>query len=153
MISKTDLGIRVRDKISGLVGTATSWHENFSGVAQVGITAPAKNGVPPEPMCFDVTQVEFAGPKERIIDFTSPPAHEFSLGDQVKDTMTGFVGRITSLSTFVNGCAYAVLQPESKKNEWPERQSIPVAQIEMIKPFKKPVVEQKRGGPMQRVMR
>ena len=71
------------------------------------------------------------------------------LGDEVKDTVTGFKGIVTGISTFLHGCRRIAVQPKiDKEGKIPEPNWIDEPQLKVVK--KKKVSEGKRdtGGPM-----
>lgn len=155
MLSKTDLGRKVRDKVTGFTGIATSWHDKFDGAPQIGISPPVDDkGNNVEALCFDVAQVEAVESKiHRTIEAVPPAPHSFNLGDEVRDTISGFVGKITDFTTFLNGCVYVQLQPQTTKNEFPDRVHLPINRVELKNPVKAPTEPPRRGGPVTRAPR
>ena len=45
--------------------------------------------------------------------------HGFNLGDEAKDTITGFGGVIVAITTWLNGCVRMTLQPREMKDGKP----------------------------------
>lgn len=79
---------------------------------------------------------------------------ELALGTVVRDTVTGFQGKITAASIHLNGChRYVVEPPLDKDSKIQDGQWFDAQRLEVIKP---PVSQQKQtrtGGPTTRVAR
>lgn len=73
------------------------------------------------------------------------------LGDQVKDSVTGFSGIVTGITGYLNGCRRIIVQPKMKKDgKMPDSSYIDEPQLTVTK---KKAVKIKRaavtkGGPM-----
>ena len=70
-----------------------------------------------------------------------------SLGDKVKDRVTGFVGIVTSRSEYISGCARCGVQAEAKGNEQKEPAWIDELQLVIVKAGVVKVGPQNTGGP------
>jgi len=56
-----------------------------------------------------------------------------SLGNEVKDTVTGFTGTATSRIEYLNGCKQICIKPKMVKDgEMPEGQYIDIQQVEVV---------------------
>ncbi len=70
-----------------------------------------------------------------------------NLGDEAKDSITGFKGMIIGRCEYLNGCVRFLIQPKKLKDEkMIEAEWIDVQQIEVTKKVKKKLVEIP-GGP------
>lgn len=152
-LTLADLGMTVRDRVSGYTGVATSWHDTYSGVAQIGVTSRVKDdGSYGDAMSFDLQQLEIVG--DRAMDMTMPAPHSFAIGDTVTDNVTGASGVIVEFSTFLNGCVHVSAQPKvDKDGKVPERFFWSVNRIALKEkapaaPAEKPT----RGGPVRKVV-
>ena len=73
---------------------------------------------------------------------------KFKLGDEARDTITGFAGVITCITFWLNGCIRIGIQPKELKDgkpinsEWIDEQ-----QVELIEKNKKEDGGKKSGGP------
>lgn len=71
-----------------------------------------------------------------------------NLGDEAKDTITGFKGVVTGKGEYLNGCVRYLIQPKKLKDEkiieaeWIDEQQIKVTKVATKKRIKK-----KPGGP------
>lgn len=58
---------------------------------------------------------------------------DINLGDRVRDPITGFCGIVTALTTWLNGCQRASVQPESLKDGIPQSsEHFDVPQLELV---------------------
>lgn len=63
--------------------------------------------------------------------------HRISLGDQVKDKVTGFKGIVTATTLFLNGCVRCAVQPPmGKDGKIPDSQYFDEPQLEILKKAK-----------------
>jgi hypothetical protein len=75
---------------------------------------------------------------------------KFNLGDEVKDSITGFSGIITARTQFLNGCIrYGITCTKLNKDGIPlESEYFDEQQLELVKKTKTPVKEDDLpGGP------
>jgi hypothetical protein len=71
-----------------------------------------------------------------------------SLGDKVRDTVSGFTGIVTAYTTFLHGCARVVVQPPvDKDGKLPESASFDVPQLDVLESKTIPKGSDKDGGP------
>lgn len=155
MIKKQDLGREVVDLVTGLKGIVTSWHENLGGIEQAGVTGEATGDKPGEIQCYDIVQLDVVAGGRVVPKVDAPKDRPFNLGDEVREVITGFKGKIIEFTTFLNGCCYAVIQPPvdpSKPGKWPERVQLAFPRIELVKKVEAPIAKPKTGGPSRAVM-
>ena len=73
------------------------------------------------------------------------------LGDEVRDTVTGFKGIAIGVTTWISGCDRYILQPKgvSKEGKLFDTQSFDEAMLEVIKAKKVKEDTHYTGGPRQ----
>lgn len=75
---------------------------------------------------------------------------EFSNGEEVQDTVSGFTGIIDCISLWLNGCRRYSVQPKMKKGETVRPDSIWIDEESLVKlsdGVKKKIKPTKTGGP------
>jgi hypothetical protein len=69
-------------------------------------------------------------------------------GDTVRDEITGFTGKVVSVTQWYAGCARLGVQaPLGKDGNVPDLQHFDVTQVELVKAGPRHPVEAKTGGP------
>jgi hypothetical protein len=147
------LGHKVKDLQTGSEGIAISYIENLSGTTQYGIQPQVKAGdtTVPNANGFDIDTIVDKG--KGISDKVKKPnARKFNFGDEVKDTATGFKGRVTAFTTFINGCVHCLIECLDKDGK-PLYDSFSVARLEYVNPPAVKVKATKTGGPITRAIR
>lgn len=75
---------------------------------------------------------------------------KFGLGDKVKDTVTGYVGIIVSVSFWLNGCVQCgVKAPIDKDGKVLEAEWFDDQQLELVKAERKRATPEETGGPQR----
>ena len=75
--------------------------------------------------------------------------HHIHLGDEVKDTVTGFKGIATGLTDFLNGCRRICIQPPiDKAGKAQEANWFDEPQVTVVKAGKVAAGPRNTGGPM-----
>ena len=76
---------------------------------------------------------------------------EITLGDKVKDTITGVTGIATARCTYLNGCDHIGFQRPYKDDKIPDIIWVDLPQVEVVgrKTVKKVKKTRKVGGPKQ----
>ncbi len=78
--------------------------------------------------------------------------NSIQLGDTVKDTITGVMGVVVSISNWLNGCQTLQVQPTHLKDGVPvDRIPFDVEQVELVSRRVTPKTERHTGGDAQRV--
>lgn len=74
---------------------------------------------------------------------------KINLGDEVKDTITGFKGIAIARTTWITGCCRINVQPKgiNKDGKLFEIESFDEPMLEIIKPKKPKKINRKTGGP------
>ena len=73
---------------------------------------------------------------------------KITLGDEVKDSVTGFKGVAVCRHSYLNGCDRISVQPKAIKGiELPEELSFDEPQLVITKAKKVPLGSKKTGGP------
>jgi hypothetical protein len=78
-----------------------------------------------------------------------------TLGDKVKDKVTGFTGIAVARTEWLNGCVRISVQPEgvTKEGATFKIEAFDLEQLEVTKPAKAAIAPKKTGGPMPDVSR
>lgn len=143
------LGMTAKDLITGYTGVITAWCEFHNNCDRIALQPRelTSDGKVQERTWFDITQLEVVD--EAVIGFVQAPEHEFKMLDEVRDTITGHKGIITSFTTWLSGCIRAGVQNKEVKDGRPvDDWVVPVQQLEMIKAYAPITVKPKTGGPM-----
>lgn len=118
------LGSKVRDKITGFEGVATSRHFGMAGELQIGVQPPVakdKLSEHPEGIVIDEATIEVIGAGESALA-TPVTETKIKLGEMVEDNVTGFRGIATTRSEFMNGCVFFSVQGKAvKKGDAPPK--------------------------------
>jgi len=114
------IGVRVRNKFSGIAGYVRSTFESLTGFQWIAVQPPIKEGENTEPKLIwsDISDWELL--KATRLSRPSPPdqPHQiFDLGSRLRDTVTGFTGIATGRTTHFNHCVSYDLQSEKLKKE------------------------------------
>lgn len=81
------------------------------------------------------------------------PEFKFNLGDEVKDTITGFPGVVICRSQWLNNCNTYTVQSKKLKDGAPQTgQAFDEPQLTLLKE-KQVKTHQKTGGPIREVRR
>ncbi|NTV70145.1 MAG: hypothetical protein HGA71_08375 [Azonexaceae bacterium] len=114
MADEIKLGSTVKDKVTGLIGTANQLRETLFGTRQIGIQPMGDGKTIPDPYFVDVQTIEVidAGLSESACQ--NPDHPEVNLGDKVRDVTSGEKGIATSRLTFMNGCVYFAVTVKAK---------------------------------------
>lgn len=70
-----------------------------------------------------------------------------TLGDKVKDTITGFTGIVVSRTVWLNGCIRLGVQGPLKDGKVPDAEHFDESQIALVKSKAIPSHEVRNGGP------
>ncbi len=140
------LGQQARDTVTGYEGILIAEHEYVHGCKRWGIQAPMKaDGTIPEDRLVDEPQLEVTKTKRVIV---ARAAKKFvKLGDEARDTVSGFKGIVMGRATFINGCHRTGLYPKiDEKGKHVDSQWFDEPQLRTIKkvPVKR---ETNSGGP------
>ena len=145
------LGNIVVDIVTGLRGTAASFHEPMVGMKQIAIQPQGDGQTIPESTYIDEYLVEVV--EDGIADRV-PPVEQapFQFGQEVRDIASGQVGKITSRVTYLNGCVHFGVTTNSQENKNPEHFYVDYHRLELVSDgvkAKVPVAGPS-GGPMIR---
>lgn len=73
---------------------------------------------------------------------------KISLGDEAKDTITGFSGIVVAVTKWLHGCERVTIQPKSLHDGSPiEPRTFDAPQCELVTPKAQPVGDPRTGGP------
>jgi len=71
------------------------------------------------------------------------------LGDEARDTITGFKGKVVAITEWLHGCRRVVIQPTDldKEGRIKLTETFDEAQVKVTKPVKVKKVKSTKGGP------
>lgn len=121
------LGQTMRDWTSGFTGLSICLVEHYSGLQRFGIQPRSEDGTKiPDALEVDAHTLEWVddGRSMNVIAPTGQP--DFVLGNEVKDSVSGFVGIAMIRVTHLNGCVYYTIVGKYDKDALhrDQRQSI-----------------------------
>jgi hypothetical protein len=146
------LGVIAEDRVTGITGTVTQIHEMLTGMNQVAIQPKGDGKTVPDALCIDEFIVKVL--EEGIADTVPAPEEtSFKLGQEVRDIVTGQVGKITCKVTHLNGCVYFMATANSKKNDPAEAFYVSHKRLELVSKgvAEKVVKTERSGGPSRRL--
>lgn len=114
-MSKIKLGDVAKDKITGFEGAVVAISYWLNSCERITLQPPSldKDGVPLKDSTFDSPQLELVSGKN--LDLAFKP--DVSLGDKVRDTVTGFEGVVIALSHWMSGEIRVSVQPRELKED------------------------------------
>jgi hypothetical protein len=118
------LGNKVKDRVSGFTGIATSKHTEFSGMVQYGIQPAVeakKLTEHPDAMSFDAVQVQYVGEGLAAIAKPTNVTLPFELGEEVEDRLTGIKGIAKRRNDWMNGCVSISIQQKGEPGKEPPK--------------------------------
>jgi hypothetical protein len=70
------------------------------------------------------------------------------LGDEARDTISGFKGQVIAITEWLYGCRRISIQPRELKDHKPvESYTFDEAQVELVAPLTPPATTRTNGGP------
>lgn len=151
---KIKLGQKVKDKMTGFVGTVDHIATYLYDSVKIGIQAPIdKDGKFGDCVGVDAIGVEIIEEKPVVDAIPSTP--KYSLGSKAKCNVTGFEGTIVAYVQYINGCVHYRVQPKMPKGGKADdytAEKFPEGSLEVKEPKKKPVPH-KTGGPREIIPR
>lgn len=79
---------------------------------------------------------------------------EINLGDEAKDTITGFTGIVIAITEWLNGCQRLSIQPKELREGKPiDNHVFDVEQLEFVQSLRKPEPVRRTGGDRPAVAR
>lgn len=109
------LGMKVREPSCGLIGITTMRTEMLSGCVQYAIQPEGDGKSSPDAVFYDDLILEYvdAGVSARIKP--ADPKATLRVGEEARDTVTGFKGILIERTTHLNGCVTYTVQPQQRK--------------------------------------
>lgn len=135
-----ELGYEVQDKISGLNGIVTDIGTHITGCTRIGVW-PVGDGDDPvarrgDQEWFYGAQLEIVDDDTELVDLGAEAITEttFSLGDRVKDDITGFEGCATTITFDIFNCPQVGVAPvdHTDPTENPDREWFDSVRLEKI---------------------
>lgn len=106
------IGNTVRDIVTGIQGIAAARVEFVSGNIQFTVQPVSKDNAYVEALAHDEQQLDFVDDGVAARSTPAPTSTGITLGEKVKDMVTGLVGIAVRKTTFLNGCVYYAVQGE-----------------------------------------
>lgn len=148
------LGMRVKDKVTGFEGIVDhiAYYPYMCNQVCIKPTKIKKDGGTQDGEMFDLPQVEIVN-KKPIYEVPELPEQRFEFGQKVKDSITGFTGKINGRAVYMNGCSRVLILPEfdpslrdTSRGLWtPENQVDAVGKV--LTTNKKKEAAPRAGGP------
>lgn len=157
MTTEIKIGHKVKDATTGMEGIVTGHIHMLSGTRQLIVQPRSADGSAiSDAWNIDVDSLDYVD--EGIVERSGTPNdHDIKLGEEARDRVSGVTGTVTTLTTFLNGCVYATIQPKAKKGatEKPETLFVSTTVVERVgmglsEAAKQPVKPAKTGGPSTR---
>jgi hypothetical protein len=153
-MSEIKLGMKVKDKVTGFTGIVEHIVHWLHMCPQVCVVPDklSKEGTIKGGAMIDLPQLEILSAKS-VMKIQPLPEQRFQFGQKVKDTITGFDGKLIGRAIYLNGCSRVCVQPEySQKTDVKLVSGIwfPEGQIEAVGKVIQPPKEKteiKTGGP------
>lgn len=160
-MSAVKLGQTVRDLVTGFTGVATSRLDHLNGNVQYAVMPKQKEGENtfPEAVYLDHHMLEVLddGVSAKVTKAVALPLTLQTLGVEVRDRITGFVGITTQKSTYMNGCVSFDVISKDKKKRGAETSWFEFSRLEFIGAGEQAIAVKPAadvpGGPPQRVQR
>ena len=116
------LGCKAKDKISGIEGIATIKSTHLNGCTRYFIQPPVKkknDTEVPEGFWIDEEEIIYidVGHSKTKGVLTSVKRLNITLGEKIKDLVTGISGIATSKTEFMNGCVQYAMKLKAKKGD------------------------------------
>jgi hypothetical protein len=105
-----ELGMKIREVISGVVGTAWSRRETLAGSIQFALQPVGDGKTLPESYNFDWQTLEIIDSGVAHLASPEDPTVKVKPGDKVKDPISGMTGVAIEKYTYMNGCVKIMVQ-------------------------------------------
>ncbi|PCI51413.1 MAG: hypothetical protein COB49_02055 [Alphaproteobacteria bacterium] len=74
--------------------------------------------------------------------------NDLNFGDEVKDTVSGFAGKVTAFAQYATGCSQVLVSPPvTKTGDYRDAQWFDIERILFVKPAKTKIPASPSGGP------
>jgi len=118
-----ELGMRVKDKITGFKGVAVYKADYIHGCSRFGVQPQElKDCKPIEDQIFDEPQIDILDDGKLVIESIAN-VQKIEIGKKVEDSVSGFKGIAIGRTVFINGCGRILIGPKVSadnklKNLW-----------------------------------
>lgn len=153
---KIQLGMKVKDKVTGFIGVVENRATYLHGCDRLCIQPPVKeDGTIPKSEMIDEPQLEILmGGVQIIKPLTSVPV-KVILGIEVVDPVSGIKGIATGRAVYLNGCARILISPKHEGKpvkdyclHWVDEPQVEIVQSGLFsKPRSAEQGNKKTGGP------
>ena len=134
------LGATYQDDVTKFMGIAAAHIQYYNGMFQVYVVPECENNDKfPDGRYLDYQRLTRIGDKQVIVGGVLPEKC-FSMGDEVKDTINGFVGIVTARETHLNKCVSYLVEPK-KADGIPDQKNFPWIDIDRLELEKAAVVK------------
>jgi len=108
-----ELGMVVRDRVTGLIGVAENRADYLHGCPRFCVQPFAKDdGTVPSSVMVDEPQLEPVADRAPVMPQPVEPAIVVLLGSKVRDPISGEKGTCTGRALYLNGCVRVLVEPE-----------------------------------------
>jgi hypothetical protein len=113
---KIQLGMVVRDRVTGLIGVAENRGDYLHGCSRFCVQPFAKDdGTVPSSTMVDEPQLEMVADRMPVMPSPAEPAVVVPLGAKVSDPISGEKGICTGRALYLNGCVRVLVEPEQSR--------------------------------------
>lgn len=153
------LGFLAKDKVTGVKGHIVGFTQSMYSSDQFTIQPVAEeDNKLVDAIIGDVVQTSYLsntnGDFAPELHVTEPSYEgDVSLGDKVRDELTGFKGIVTNITYHVNGCVICGVvpkQPSDRKAALPGTNYISILRLQVVEPEKVQYSPKESGGPVER---
>lgn len=146
------LGDHVKDKVSGLIGTATARLYHRTGCDRFIVELPSREGAEPVDLILDAGRLTLVQENPELHREDEVPDVHFKLGDEARDIMAGLSGRIGVIKVPLFGAIMASIDPEwdAEKKVLPEGFFCDAHMVEVIEPYDNRPKKETKPTPAQK---
>lgn len=153
MTAKFNLGARLKDRITGIEGVATNYYFHLSGCQYIEIEPDAKDGARSAEIYLPEERYEQAASGSTFADTKVPEIDtcHVKLGDEVKDSLTGFKGHAMMIQIPLFGVGRVAIEPSLDKEG--KRQDATFFDEQLVEVIKKKAPPVAKAMPEERKTR
>lgn len=158
-----ELGMRLREVVSGVEGIAWSRRETLAGSTQISVQPSGDGKTLPDAYNFDWQTLEILSSGVAHLSSPEDPTVKVKVGDKVKNPITGMNGVAIEKVTWMNGCVKFLVQGKDREDgtprfNWEDHQILEILDKPRFVPpiVKEQTPEQKvkpTGGPTSKALR
>jgi heat shock protein HspQ len=149
MSKKINVGDIAKHKIHGHRGVViarTEWHNNYPRLTIQ--PQGTKDGKPFDSYTYDEPNLEFVDKSDVTVQPAMRPADPVSLGDRVRDRLTGIEGVAIAITHWHSGCSRILVQPQELHEGKPiDATCVDEFDAVIVTKAKVPAIANTKGGP------